>query len=150
VMDKIQKLEGVGGTAAHRPSIRLFFGRLAAQRTYSTSPRCHLQRLLAKYDYYYHEDRTHLALSKETPNGRVRLADHGRVISHARLEDLHHCHDQVAQPKIRAELCLLGRAVLRWGSRAIRTRKKTTNVSLALTDFLPVSRKGKLCYFRRS
>jgi hypothetical protein len=85
---------------------------------------CHLQRLLAEYDYYYHEDRTHLGLSKETPNGRVRLADHGRVISHARLEDLHHCHDQVAQPKIRAELCLLGRAVLRWGSRAIRTQKK--------------------------
>jgi hypothetical protein len=31
----------------------------------------HLQRLMNEYISYYHEDRTHLALEKETPAGRV-------------------------------------------------------------------------------
>src|SRR5262250_2976441 len=32
----------------------------------------HLKRLLSDYVRYYHEDRTHLGLNKETPDGRVR------------------------------------------------------------------------------
>ena len=32
----------------------------------------HLKRLMSEYVRYYHEDRTHLALEKETPMGRVR------------------------------------------------------------------------------
>ena len=30
----------------------------------------HLKRLMAKYVHYYHEDRTHLGLGKDTPAGR--------------------------------------------------------------------------------
>ena len=56
----------------------------------------HLKRLLAGYVCYFHEDRTHLGLNKETPNGRVRPLDHGRVISHARLGGLHHRYDRAA------------------------------------------------------
>ena len=50
----------------------------------------HLRRLLTDYVRYYHEDRTHLAMAKQTPNGRVRAETSGRVISCARLGGLHH------------------------------------------------------------
>ncbi|MGA3317598.1 MAG: integrase core domain-containing protein, partial [Candidatus Korobacteraceae bacterium] len=33
--------------------------------------RKHLRRLLNEYARYYHEDRTHLGLGKDTPGGRV-------------------------------------------------------------------------------
>lgn len=39
----------------------------------------HLKRLLADYIRYYHNDRTHLGLRKQTPGGRVRSAARGRV-----------------------------------------------------------------------
>jgi putative transposase len=45
---------------------------------------------------YYHEDRTHLALSKETPGGRIRSVHRGCVIAKARLGGLHHCYDRAA------------------------------------------------------
>src|ERR1700674_3267636 len=44
----------------------------------------HLKRLLSEYVRYYHEDRTHLGLSKETPGGRIRSAPGGRVIAQVR------------------------------------------------------------------
>ena len=56
----------------------------------------HLKRLLSEYVRYYHDDRTHLGLSKETPGGRVRVAAQGRVVSHARLGGLHHRYDHAA------------------------------------------------------
>jgi hypothetical protein len=56
----------------------------------------HLKRLLSDYVRYYHEDRTHLGLSKETPSRRVRSATRGRVVSHARLGGLHHRYDRAA------------------------------------------------------
>ena len=31
----------------------------------------HLRRLMRDYLRYYHEDRTHLGLEKDTPNGRI-------------------------------------------------------------------------------
>jgi hypothetical protein len=34
----------------------------------------HLNRLLADYFHYYHEDRTHLGLRKETPDGQNSIA----------------------------------------------------------------------------
>jgi hypothetical protein len=34
----------------------------------------HLKRLLKEYVRYYHEDRTHLGLGKDTPGGRVGVA----------------------------------------------------------------------------
>jgi hypothetical protein len=45
----------------------------------------HLKRLLSDYVSYYHDDRTHLGLSKQTPAGRVRSAAQVRVISQERL-----------------------------------------------------------------
>jgi len=56
----------------------------------------HLKRLLADYVRYYHEDRTHLGLAKETPAGRVRSAPCGRILSHPRLGGLHHRYERAA------------------------------------------------------
>jgi putative transposase len=56
----------------------------------------HLKRLLSEYVRYYHEDRTHLGLSKQTPDGRVRSVDSRRVLSHVRLGGLHHRYDRAA------------------------------------------------------
>jgi len=35
----------------------------------------HLRRLLSDYVHYYHDDRTHLGLRKETPNGRTTCGE---------------------------------------------------------------------------
>jgi putative transposase len=56
----------------------------------------HLKRLLSDYVRYYHEDRTHLGLRKETPAGRVRSTDRGTVVSQARLGGLHHRYGRAA------------------------------------------------------
>jgi putative transposase len=56
----------------------------------------HLKRLLSQYTRYYHEDRTHLGLAKQTPNGRVRSKASGHVISCARLGGLHHRYERAA------------------------------------------------------
>jgi putative transposase len=56
----------------------------------------HLKRLLSDYVRYYHEDRTHLGLNKETPGRRVRTSGCGRVTSLARLGGLHHRYDRAA------------------------------------------------------
>ena len=59
----------------------------------------HLQRLMTEYISYYHEDRTHLALKKETPAGRVTAVNSGagsRVIAMPRLGGLHHRYDLAA------------------------------------------------------
>ena len=56
----------------------------------------HLKRLLSHYACYYHEDRTHLGLAKQTPNGRIRAKASGRVISCARLGGLHHRYERAA------------------------------------------------------
>jgi putative transposase len=56
----------------------------------------HLKRLLADYIRYYHDDRTHLGLSKQTPAGRLRSAGCGCVASHPRLVGLHHRYEHAA------------------------------------------------------
>jgi putative transposase len=56
----------------------------------------HLKRLLSEYVHYYHEDRTHLGLDKETPGSRLRSVSSGRVIWQARLGGLHHRYDRAA------------------------------------------------------
>jgi transposase InsO family protein len=56
----------------------------------------YLKRLLADYIRYYHEDRTHLGLRKQTPGGRVGSATRGRVVSHSRLGGLLHRYNQAA------------------------------------------------------
>jgi putative transposase len=53
----------------------------------------HLRRLLREYVRYYHEDRTHLGLGKDTPGGRVPASvpsNRHKVISLPRLGGLHH------------------------------------------------------------
>ena len=56
----------------------------------------HLKRFLADYIRYYHDDRTHLGLSKQTPGGRVRSAGRCRIVSHPRLGGLHHRYERAA------------------------------------------------------
>jgi putative transposase len=56
----------------------------------------HLSRLLSDYVRYYHEDRTHLGLRKETPAGRTRSLASDRVTARARLGGLHHRYDRAA------------------------------------------------------
>ena len=59
----------------------------------------HLKRLMSEFVHYYHEDRTHLALEKETPVGRVRAGKPDascRVLSMPRLSGLHHRYDLAA------------------------------------------------------
>ncbi len=58
----------------------------------------HLKRLLLEYIRYYHEDRTHLALKKDTPicRGTTKAAGSSRVMSASRLGGLHHRYDLAA------------------------------------------------------
>jgi hypothetical protein len=52
----------------------------------------HLRRLLKEYVRYYHEDRTHLGLGKDTPVCRSPELTplHGNIVSLPRLGGLHH------------------------------------------------------------
>jgi hypothetical protein len=53
----------------------------------------HLRRLLRDYVNYYHDDRVHDSLEKDTPNRRPiekRPAANAMVASSARLGGLHH------------------------------------------------------------
>jgi hypothetical protein len=57
-----------------------------------------LKRLLSEYVRYYHDDRTHLGLKKETPGNRKTGVHNGncRVVSSPRLGGLHHRYDLAA------------------------------------------------------
>ena len=53
----------------------------------------HLKRLMSSYLLYYHEDRTHLGLAKDTPASRpteIRSARETKIQSFPRLGGLHH------------------------------------------------------------
>jgi putative transposase len=53
----------------------------------------HLKRLMSEYVLYYHEDRIHLALAKDTPAGRpiaTRSEGKSKVQAWPRLGGLHH------------------------------------------------------------
>jgi len=59
----------------------------------------HLQRLMAEYVRYYHEDRTHLGLAKDTPSGRpvaIRPSLTNNIQSSPRLGGLHHRYTAAA------------------------------------------------------
>jgi len=56
----------------------------------------HLKRLLSQYVSYYHDDRTHLGLDKQTPAGRARSLEKGTVICQQRVGGLHHRYDWAA------------------------------------------------------
>jgi len=58
----------------------------------------HLKRLLSEYICYYHEDRPHLGLKKNTPAGRstAKTAAGWKIVSSPRLGGLHHRYDLAA------------------------------------------------------
>jgi len=58
----------------------------------------HLRWPLSDHVRYYHEDRTHLGLAKDTPSGRsIAVRDHrARFRSHPRLGGLHHRYELAA------------------------------------------------------
>jgi hypothetical protein len=54
---------------------------------------------MSEYIRYYHDDRTHLGLDKQTPAGRAVAEDADescRVLSFTRLGGLHHRYDLAA------------------------------------------------------
>jgi len=56
----------------------------------------HLRRLVSDYRSYYHEDRMHLGLEKQTPAGTARSLGNCQVICQQRLGGLHHRYDRAA------------------------------------------------------
>ena len=59
----------------------------------------HLKRLMTANLHYYHDDRTHLALEKKTPAGRVAAADSDatcEVLAMPRVGGLHHRYSLAA------------------------------------------------------
>jgi putative transposase len=59
----------------------------------------HLKRLMNEYINYYHEDRTHLGLWKQTParrNAEKNTIVTTKVVSMPRLGGLHHRYDLAA------------------------------------------------------
>lgn len=56
-----------------------------------------LRRVVARYIDYYHDGRTHLSLSMDTPNPRtVHPPERGRVVEVAELGGLHHHYERLA------------------------------------------------------
>ncbi len=56
----------------------------------------HLRRLLSEYVAYHHEDRCHLGLDRDTPNGRPvtpRPSPNARVVALPRVGGIHHKYE---------------------------------------------------------
>jgi putative transposase len=59
----------------------------------------HMKRLMTEYVRYYHDDRTHLGLAKETPAGRFKQCNRRiscRVLALPRIGGLHHRYQLAA------------------------------------------------------
>jgi transposase InsO family protein len=56
----------------------------------------HLKRLLFSYVEYYHQDRTHCGLQKQTPKKRRRRSGQGKVVAWPRVGGLHHRYERAA------------------------------------------------------
>ena len=56
----------------------------------------HLKRLLSSYVKYYHQDRTHCGLQKQTPEKRPRCSGEGKVLAWPRVGGLHHRYKRTA------------------------------------------------------
>jgi hypothetical protein len=58
----------------------------------------HLKRLLSEYVAYYHNDRTHLGLDKDTPFERAvaKASKQSQIVSLPRVGGLHHRYDRAA------------------------------------------------------
>lgn len=55
----------------------------------------HLSNILSEYRNYYHHDRTHLSLGKDTPSGRAveHRPENGKAVALPRLGGLHHRYE---------------------------------------------------------
>jgi len=56
----------------------------------------HLKRLLVSYVDYYHRDRTHCGIRKQTPVERTRCGENGKVVTFPRVGGLHHRYERAA------------------------------------------------------
>jgi putative transposase len=56
----------------------------------------HLKRLLASYIDYYHQDRTHCGLQKQSPDTRTPSVGQGRIMAWPRVGGLHHRYERAA------------------------------------------------------
>ena len=56
----------------------------------------HLKRLLSSHIEYYHQDRTHCGLGKQTPENRTHSASRGKVVTWPRVGGLHHRYERAA------------------------------------------------------
>lgn len=58
----------------------------------------HLKRLLADYVHYFHQDRTHLGLQKDTPCHRLPAepSERSTILPSPRLGGLHHRYEVAA------------------------------------------------------
>ena len=57
----------------------------------------HLRRVLASYLDYYHQSRTHLSLSKDSPVPRpIQPAETGEIIAFPQVGGLHHRYERLA------------------------------------------------------
>ena len=59
----------------------------------------HLKRLMSEYIRYYHVDRTHLGLAKQTPSGRKAdniHEDGSHIVSMPRMGGLDHRYERAA------------------------------------------------------
>jgi transposase InsO family protein len=56
----------------------------------------HLKRLLSAYINYYHQDRTHCGLRRQTPGNRKCCLGQGKVVAWPRVGGLHHRYERVA------------------------------------------------------
>jgi putative transposase len=84
----------------------------------------HLKRLLSEYVRYYHDDRTHLGLGKQTPANRARTAGKGRVTAIPRVGGLHHRYEPAASILILLK-AVEGRASPRWRfTPALESRRR--------------------------
>jgi putative transposase len=56
-----------------------------------------LRRVIREYVDYYHADRTHLGLDKDTPDGRdLEPPDVGKIVALPRVGGLHHRYTRMA------------------------------------------------------
>jgi hypothetical protein len=56
----------------------------------------HLKRLLSSYIDYYHQDRTHCGLQKQTPESRKPSVGRGKVVAWPRDGGLHYRYERAA------------------------------------------------------
>jgi hypothetical protein len=95
-MNQPKRPSATGVTGSHEVIFSKPLCRAGLPKTYDQViplNQFHLRRLGREYLAYYHQDRTHVGLDKNTPDKRVvegRSSPQSRVVSKSRLGGLHH------------------------------------------------------------